>query len=77
VTAIVVDCSLAISWLIETDADGWARATGETALIAHANDLTICVAADLELALRLGARLATFDKDLHAAAVKLSGGVLP
>lgn len=61
---------------IKTEADCWTRATGETLLIAQANALTIYDAAYLELALRLGACLATFDQDLRKAAVTLGVGLI-
>ncbi|MFZ4604095.1 MAG: type II toxin-antitoxin system VapC family toxin [Caulobacterales bacterium] len=61
---------------IKTDADCWTRATGETTLIARTNALTIYDAAYLELALRLGARLATFDQDLRKSATSLGVGLM-
>ena len=47
------------------------RAFGETLALARAQNLTIYDAAYLEVALRVGARLATQDNALRAAALKL------
>ncbi|MBU6374251.1 MAG: type II toxin-antitoxin system VapC family toxin [Alphaproteobacteria bacterium] len=135
-TAIVVDCSVAISWLIEsetsaagdaildavrvsgarvpelfwfevanvmslavrrgrltvgavrprldllaalpitTDAECWSRAGSETTLVALGQNLTVYDAAYLELALRIGAPLATFDQALRTAARSLGVSLL-
>ena len=47
------------------------RAFGETIALARAQNLTVYDAAYLEVALRVGARLATQDNALRAAALKL------
>lgn len=52
------------------DDDGIGRAWRETLLIAQADGLTVYDAAYLELALRRGYPLASFDRDLCAAAAR-------
>lgn len=62
---------------IRIDNEGVARAWRETALLAQAEALTVYDAAYLELALRLGAPLATLDAELQQAAVRVGVRVLP
>lgn len=60
--------NLLMSLPIRTDPEGAARASRETFHLAQAHKLTAYDAAYLELASRLGARLATKDADLRNAA---------
>lgn len=62
---------------IRVDDEGAARAWRETALLAHAETLTVYDAAYLELALRLSADLATLDTELRRAAGRVGVRVLP
>ena len=62
---------------IRVDDEGVARAWRETALLAQAETLTVYDAAYLELALRMGADLATLDTELRSAAVRVGVRVLP
>lgn len=62
---------------IRVDDEGVARAWRETALLAQAETLTVYDAAYLELALRLGADLATLDTELRRAAGRVGVRVLP
>lgn len=62
---------------IALDENGVARAWRETRLLAKAEGLTIYDAAYLELAVRLGADLATTDSDLRAAAHRMGVPVIP
>lgn len=57
----------AFAIVIEPEAVG--KALGETLILARRHDLTAYDATYLELALRLGAELATHDKDLRKAAI--------
>jgi predicted nucleic acid-binding protein len=62
---------------IAPDPDGVAQAWRETLRLAQAEGLTVYDASYLELAMRIGADLATTDADLRAAAVRLGVTVVP
>ena len=62
---------------IAVDDEGVARAWRETRMLAKAEGLSVYDGAYLELAVRLGADLATTDAKLRSAAVRLGIRVLP
>ncbi len=62
---------------IEVDQEGVSRAWRETLALAQAQSLTVYDAAYLELAIRLGADLATYDRELQVAAAGLGLRVVP
>jgi predicted nucleic acid-binding protein len=74
---VAVRLALMTALPVRVDDEGAARAWRETALLAQAETLTVYDTAYLELALRLGADLATLDTELRRAAGRVGVRVVP